>query len=650
MRRRIEMVLIVCLFSSIAGSTRINGQWSQNGNAVCIETGAQEYPRIISDGAGGAIIAWCDSRGSDFDIYAERIGAEGNILWNTGGVEICIADGNQLKPQLIPDGAGGAIIIWSDFRGSEYDIYAQRVNANGRTLWADNGLAVCLANGSQGSLQIIPEGNGKAIISWDDPRSGSYRAIYAQRIDTTGAMHWAANGILLCSSVGNQYAPQIAVDGEGGIVITWRDLRAGNNDVYAQRIDTLGNIQWTAECVAVCSETGDQQFPIITADGAGGTIIAWTDYRTGIADIYAQRIDASGSAQWTPNGIGICTIAGKDQYIYGIVTDGTGGAIISLEDRRSDNFDIYAQRVDTNGNTVWTEDGVAICTATGHQYDPETIPDDEGGAFITWCDSRSGNFDIYAQKIDSNGNVIWASNGIALCTLAQMQRGPLIASDGYGGAIITWRDSRNTNYDIYASKVDVYGNVPPNATSLQSFAAYLKGPDITLEWALTESGYEMHFLVLRSEGADGLFKEFPSADIEGEGLSFTFRDGSCEPGTTYRYRVDVLDEEGRRVLFETGLLSTPAIPLTLYQNHPNPFNPSTTIRYYLPEGGRVEMEIFDISGRRVACMVSGNQQRGFHSVEWRGKDERGVSVVSGVYFYRLSAGKERVTRKMILLK
>jgi len=124
-----------------------------------------------------------------------------------------------------------------------------------------------------------------------------------------------------------------------------------------------------------------------------------------------------------------------------------------------------------------------------------------------------------------------------------------------------------------------------------------------------------------------------------------------EPGTTYRYRVNVAAESGARLLFETEAISTPEMPLTLHQNHPNPFNPSTTILYYLPAASTVTLDVYDSTGKLVARLFDrAMQQKGTHSVEWQGADARGRAVSSGVYFYRLTGGKETISKKMILLR
>ena len=96
--------------------------------------------------------------------------------------------------------------------------------------------------------------------------------------------------------------------------------------------------------------------------------------------------------------------------------------------------------------------------------------------------------------------------------------------------------------------------------------------------------------------------------------------------------------------------SFPEGQLNIIFNVPNPFNPLTTIHYYIPRDGRVVLEVCNVSGRRVVCLVNEVQGEGYHKVDWDGKNSHGATVESGVYFYRLSAGSETLSRKMILLR
>jgi len=102
-------------------------------------------------------------------------------------------------------------------------------------------------------------------------------------------------------------SPNICSDLAGGALITWEDERTGSFDIYAQRVDKDGNFKWTSGGVAICSASGDQSYPEICSDGVGGAIITWEDDRGADANIYAQRINMDGAVQWTSGGIAICT-------------------------------------------------------------------------------------------------------------------------------------------------------------------------------------------------------------------------------------------------------------------------------------------------------------------------------------------------------
>ncbi|MCK4549031.1 MAG: T9SS type A sorting domain-containing protein, partial [Candidatus Krumholzibacteria bacterium] len=88
----------------------------------------------------------------------------------------------------------------------------------------------------------------------------------------------------------------------------------------------------------------------------------------------------------------------------------------------------------------------------------------------------------------------------------------------------------------------------------------------------------------------------------------------------------------------------------LSQNYPNPFNPATTIAFYLPEQADVSLSVYDVSGRLVRELESGALGAGWHSAAWDGTAASGKAAGSGAYFCRLKAGKEIITRKMILLR
>ena len=96
-----------------------------------------------------------------------------------------------------------------------------------------------------------------------------------------------------------------------------------------------------------------------------------------------------------------------------------------------------------------------------------------------------------------------------------------------------------------------------------------------------------------------------------------------------------------------------AIPnsYSLSENYPNPFNPSTTLSYFIPEEGYVVIDIYNINGQRIKTFTSGREASGKHSIQWNGKDEKGLKMESGIYLYTMNIdGRVADTKKMLLLK
>ena len=276
-----------------------------------------------------------------------------------------------------------------------------------------------------------------------------------------GSPMWQADGVALVDDDDNQRGPQIVSDGAGGAIVTWYDYRDFMVDIYARRVDQDGNALWGTDGVKLCGANSGQWYPQITSDGSGGAIVTWQDQRysgTNGADIYARRVDGNGNALWYTDGVTICEASNAQEYPQ-IISDGSGGAIVTWTDLRDDGGDIYAQRVYSDGTVAWASDGVSLRIANGIQNDPQIVSDGSGGAIVTWEDLRFGSdWEIYAQRVDSNGNTLWVTDGVSLSVADDDQMNPRIAPDGYWGAIVTWEDYRSTdNWDIYAQRV---GGVP----------------------------------------------------------------------------------------------------------------------------------------------------------------------------------------------
>lgn len=453
----------------------VKSQWTTNtalNTAVSIFTGDKYRPEIISDGMDGAIITWYDTRngGFDWNIYAQRIDATGSPLWTINGVAICDTIGTQQISHITSDGAGGAIVAWVDDRNGNFDIYAQKINSTGVIQWSKNGVIICNAIkdqnlNTQDRKSIISDGSGGAIIAWDDYRSFPKRDIYCQRINSAGVTQWTVNGVAVCTSSVSQASSNCCLekDGLGGAILTWQDARSGACDIFAQRINATGLIQWTVNGVTISNALSDQVWPNIVSDGNNGAIITWLDGRsTPMRDVYAQRITSNGVVQWTSNGIPISAGVndiGSAQFFPNIISDDSNGAIITWHDSRNGVFGIYVQKINSLGAVQWAQNGNLVAVGTGARLYPSIISDEVGGAYVTWIDKRNTNdYDIYAQKINTSGTTIWQTNGVALGTAVNDQQFPHLVKTAQG-VICSWADNRNGNYDIYAQNISNNGLV-----------------------------------------------------------------------------------------------------------------------------------------------------------------------------------------------
>jgi len=469
-------MLLVSSWSLFGPEAR--AQWSTDpatNNAICTDYYNQSEPKIVSDGKGGAIISWNDTRSHhngvfNDEVYVQRIGSNGTILWSSNGIKATTASVWTSSHWMCSDGNGGVFISWHDVVDSNR-LRVQHIDSSGTPMWDSSGVIVCSTTLSGQILsKIAGDDNGGVIVAWGDTRSGgsNLEGVYAQRINSAGVAQWLANGVQISDTTGFQGGSlQIAKDGSGGAIIVWEDQRSGSSvEIYAQRVDSYGATLWADNGLQGIYVSGAGLSPQLIGEG-GGAIVCWVDRRTGNSDwnIYAQKISAEGQNQWISDGVPVC-VKTSNQNTPQLASDQSGGAIITWNELGTGIPDpnIYAQRINAAGSAQWDSTGVGVCTAAGGQGLPQITADGNGGAVITWQDSRpSVTQDIYAQRIDANGAPIWTNNGVAVSTATFVQSHPIVLNDGVGGMIIAWPDYRNDlggqRNDIFAQRVDNSGSL-----------------------------------------------------------------------------------------------------------------------------------------------------------------------------------------------
>ncbi len=435
-----------------------NSQWSGDSTAntpICVQPNDQETPVIVTGTAGGGIMVWMDKRAgvSNSNIYAQRYTVDGFACWMTNGVPVSTAAADQTFPDAVSDGSGGAIIAWVDKRSDAGDIYAQRIDSLGNMMWSTEGIAICIAAGSQLDPVVIPDEAGGAIVVWRDERSDA-GDIYAQHVNGSGIVQWTINGVSVCVATNIQYEPTATPDGAHGAIIAWTDERTGDADVYAQRVNAFGLPQWNPNGIGVVLLPEQHNLPSIVSDGKGGAIIAWDDWRSTDQQIYMQRLNTAGNILWPANGLFVSNVVGNQLEIT-LLGDDHGGAIVAYQDGRGNGIDIYAERFDSTGSSVWDSAGVLVADIEPNQTGLSLISDNQGGFIASWADVRNTpGWDIYAQKLDSAGTTIWRMNGVPVTTANGFQSSHRMLADGAGGAVVVWQDIRNgLEQDIYAERI-----------------------------------------------------------------------------------------------------------------------------------------------------------------------------------------------------
>jgi M6 family metalloprotease-like protein len=190
------------------------------------------------------------------------------------------------------------------------------------------------------------------------------------------------------------------------------------------------------------------------------------------------------------------------------------------------------------------------------------------------------------------------------------------------------------------------------AAQLQSASIEVDGTAIRLEYLLSglENGERIRLSRAALVESSWQVLEDDLLPVSDEEARYVYVDDDVEPGKQYFYKLEVVDQEGEVRELHRGNAAVPAGELRLSQNFPNPFNPTTTIAFYLPGRLPVRLEVFDVTGRLVTRLGEGIYDAGPHRVEWNGTDANGTRVSSGMYVYRLTAGSRTISKKMILLK
>ncbi len=261
--------------------------WGATPVNVCNHAATQISPAAVLDSFGNMMVFWTDYRNGDADIYMQAIEVNsGAAQAAANGVPVsAVAGSAQYSPRACSDGVFGAYVVWQDARNlatTGVDFYATRVDYTGGLYWAATPMGNAAGNAS--NVQLI--GNATSLqVVWEEDRGlGTGADIYFQRIPTSLASAQFGTGLVVCNATGAQSRPAIVADGQGGAIVVWDDARTSastGTDIYSQRVGAGGLMQWTANGMSICTAPDAQTDAQVVSDQAGGAVVSWTDNRTG---------------------------------------------------------------------------------------------------------------------------------------------------------------------------------------------------------------------------------------------------------------------------------------------------------------------------------------------------------------------------------
>lgn len=639
--------------------------------AVVAGAGAQTAPVATTDGAGGAIVAWIDRRYADLpQIFAQRVRATGVVdpAWPGGGRAVALAaNSTTFTPELaiISDGAGGALIAWQSGTASgEVDIRVHRILANGTLdpTWPAGGVNTDGVPQHHSRLAMTSDGSGGALVLWSDSRL-CCTDLFAQHVLPNGTTDpaWTADGKLVSDYPGTKYDIRMVPDGGGGFYVVFSDFYAPNyccdwplvltRHHLANGDPAPGWYHW-GNGLAGGFDYGVGQ-PAIAADGVGGALLAWVDGRDHRSEIYAQRLDGSGASLWPLYGRQV-TSGASSEHTPGIVHDLAGGAVVCWADQRSGNADIYGSHVLSSGaiDPLVPAGGSPICVASGDQIPIGFVPDGIGGAIVVWTDLRSGVTDVYAHHLRADGTAdpTWPANGRAVCTATGAQVNVTAVTDGGGGAIVAWQDPRNGNNDIYAQNVNFNGTIGgdgPTATVVSLVSAEYADGVARIAWQV--SGDALQGAVIQRHTESEGWRQVGQAIADGVGR-IVYEDREVVAGRRYGFRL-AMGDVATQVFLGEAWIDVPAERADLWLSRPvpNPTSREAIIRFGLPDDDHVSLVVHDSQGRRVRTLGSERMSAGEHVLRWDLANDGGAHVASGVYFARLTvSGVTKTVRVAVL--
>lgn len=240
------------------------GVWNE-GVAITLQANVWPiayYPNLISDGAGGAVVSWHDTRTGTFNCWVQKLDAAGNQAYPAGGVAVSTNAQLHVDPTEPVLGPNGEVyVFWSERSGSQgmRALYGQKIDAAGVRQWTDDGIGYTPFDTEVETFMRsapVPCGAGAMVVYKSEPSGSINDTMYALRVDGAGAQVWTPSPVTVSSVASDKGRMPITRLRDGSVVVVWSDSRTAGNDIYAQKVNPDGTLGGPTLCPADFNRSG----------------------------------------------------------------------------------------------------------------------------------------------------------------------------------------------------------------------------------------------------------------------------------------------------------------------------------------------------------------------------------------------------------
>ena len=338
------------------------------------------------------------------------------------------------------------------------------------TTKADSEKPIQVSFGSNNNylMEMAFDENENTFLLWWSEFTLESNALKIQKLDSLGKNQWQSNGI--CFTATNEHSQAIVLpDNNEGCDIIYRTGWYFNGKIYLQNINANGEMKYQVpgKQIANTAETNSQTHAVAIRLANSNIFCCWYN---GTEDegndyLYSQIFDTDGNYVWASNGVQLLSrkLGGRANDVRPAVCESDTDIVIVAQTLLDDStYDLYAQKINKDGVLLWGNNGMPVCTASNQQEYVSVAADINNNIFVVWDDLRRmfKYYDVYVQCLDSTGSNIWQVNGVTLTDttstgiyFSAFENKPSIVKSGNSTVYVTWQDFRNENPDIYAQKV-----------------------------------------------------------------------------------------------------------------------------------------------------------------------------------------------------